>query len=88
MILQETVMHVHRLQIEEHGGLPGVRDFALLESTLARPQNHYAHNKTILIPEIGAIYAQRISQTIHLMMEISRTALVTSFFFLEINDSR
>ena len=83
-ILQETVMHVHRLQIEEHGGLTGVRDFALLESALARPQNHYTHNKTILIPEIGAIYAQSISQNHPFNDGNKRTALVTSFV-LEIN---
>lgn len=84
-ILQETVMHVHRLQIEEHGGLPGVRDFTLLESALARPQNHYAHNQTIRIPEIGAIYAKSISQNHPFNDGNKRTALVTSFLFLEIN---
>ena len=39
----ETVLAVHDIQIQEHGGATGVRDIGLIESALARPQNllHY-----------------------------------------------
>ncbi|MGH8672520.1 MAG: Fic family protein, partial [Burkholderiales bacterium] len=38
------VIAIHAEQIAQHGGKPGIRDVALLESAIARPRNkaHYA----------------------------------------------
>jgi death on curing protein len=35
------VMEMHRLLVEEFGGMPGVRDRRLLEAAVYRPQNGY-----------------------------------------------
>jgi death-on-curing protein len=42
---------IHNEQLREHGGLPGVRDEAALESALARPQQkwHYAEKPDIAV---------------------------------------
>ena len=45
-------IEAHRLLIEEFGGLAGVRDMALLESAISRPQNGYYGN---LIDEASAL---------------------------------
>lgn len=34
-------IEIHRILIDEFGGLPGIRDPALLESAIFRPQNGY-----------------------------------------------
>jgi death on curing protein len=38
------VIEIHRLLIEEFGGLQGIRDQGLLESAIFRPQNGYYNN--------------------------------------------
>lgn len=40
-MLDETVLAIHRLQIQEHGGGEGVRDAGLLESSLYRPKHMF-----------------------------------------------
>ena len=42
-ISRELVLAIHDRQLAEHGGGTGVRDEALLESALARPQQLYAY---------------------------------------------
>jgi death-on-curing protein len=49
--IAETI-EAHRLLIDEFGGLHGMRDMALLESAVARPQNGYYSN---LIEEASAL---------------------------------
>ncbi len=39
----QLVLAIHDRQLAEHGGIGGVRDMALLESALARPQQRYAY---------------------------------------------
>jgi hypothetical protein len=38
-LTEEAVLAIHDEQIAEHGGAPGLRDLALLQSALSRPQN-------------------------------------------------
>ena len=45
-------METHRLLIEEFGGLQGIRDMGLLESSIFRPQNGYYND---LIEEASAL---------------------------------
>lgn len=45
-------IEAHRILNEEFGGLAGVRDMALLESAISRPQNGYYGN---LIDEASAL---------------------------------
>lgn len=49
---------MHAALIDEHGGLHGVRDRALIASALARPQNRYAYaGDACDLAELGATYA-------------------------------
>jgi death-on-curing protein len=42
----EIVVALHAQILAEHGGRPGVRDRAMLESALARPRNRFAYRRT------------------------------------------
>jgi death on curing protein len=44
---------IHNDQLREHGGLPGVRDENVLESTLARPQQKWNYEQ----PDIATLAA-------------------------------
>ena len=43
-LLITVVLAAHRALIAEHGGVDGVRDRGLLESSLARPRNLFAYS--------------------------------------------
>jgi death-on-curing protein len=43
---------IHRILIEEFGGLPGIRDQALLESAISRPRSGYYND---LFEEVAAL---------------------------------
>jgi death-on-curing protein len=48
---------IHNDQLREHGGLPGVRDENVLESTLARPRRKWHHTERPDVPTLAAAYA-------------------------------
>src|SRR5690606_27512173 len=45
-LAKDLILAVHNRQLEEHGGMSGVRDEGLLESALARPQNLFAYGES------------------------------------------
>lgn len=86
--LQLAVVHaMHQLQIEEHGGLDGVRDAGLLESALARPQNRYAYEGSGII-ELAACYAAGIAKNHPFLDGNKRTAFLAAYTFLARNGIR
>lgn len=85
-LLQETVIAIHYRQIAEHGGIEGIRDEALLSSTLARPQNlqAYATSRPDLAG-LAASYAYGIARNHPFVDGNKRTALVAARTFLILN---
>ncbi len=47
--------------IRDKGGSSGIRDEGLLESALARPQNHYAYGERDIF-KLAAAYAEGLSR--------------------------
>ena len=76
----------HDRQINEHGGLPGLRDEGLLLTALARPENayHYSDAKPD-IAEIAAAYGFRIAKNHPFIDANKRTALIAMRLFLKLN---
>ena len=70
--------------VAEFGGLLGTRDAAALESALARPRNLEAHGDPSIF-ELAASYAFGIARNHPFVDGNKRTALVSSFTFLELN---
>jgi death-on-curing protein len=83
-IAQETVLIVHELQIEEHGGAAGIRDAAALESALARPESLAAY-ATPDVCDLAAAYAWGIARKHPFIDGNKRTAFVVAATFLELN---
>ena len=76
----------HDRQINEHGGLPGLRDEGLLLSALSRPENvyHYSDPKPDLA-ELAAAYAFGLAKNHPFNDANKRTALIAMRLFLKLN---
>ena len=75
---------LHQGVIEVGGGSHGLRDAALLESALGRPQNQHAYGETDIF-QLAASYAEAISRNHPFVDGNKRTAFITAINFLEIN---
>jgi death-on-curing protein len=84
-IPSEVVLAIHDEQIAEHGGLAGLRDAALLDSALARPQNAFAYGEKDLC-RLAALYAAGIVRNHPFADGNKRTAFVACELFLTVND--
>lgn len=78
------VEFIHEAVIEIGGGAQGLRDAALLESALARPQNQHAYGETDTF-ELAASYAEAISRNHAFVDGNKRTAFYVAADFLEQN---
>ena len=80
----ETVLAVHDIQIQEHGGATGVRDIGLIESALARPQNlmHYGSPDVV---ELAAEYGFGITKNHGFVDGNKRTTDVVTRLFLRLH---
>jgi death-on-curing protein len=76
-IKESSALAIHDEQIAEHGGLAGVRDMALLQSALARPQNPDAYGKPD-IADLAAAYAAGIARNHAFVDGNKRTAWVVA----------
>lgn len=85
-VKDETVLAIHHRQLEEHGGLEGIRDQGLLQSALYRPKNLFAY--TELPPDIASLaasYAWGIVKNHPFFDGNKRTAYVVVRTFLKLN---
>ncbi len=54
---REDIESIHDMMLEIGGGMPGLRDAAMLESALSRPQNLYAYEEPTIF-DLAASYAE------------------------------
>jgi death-on-curing protein len=80
----DEAMAIHERLLEEHGGLAGVRDAALLESALARPRHRFAYGESDLFI-IAAAYADGIVNNHPFLDGNKRTGFMCAYVFLGIN---
>ncbi len=81
----ETALAIHDRQLAEHGGISGVRDYNLLASALARPQQIAAYGDLPDITTLAAAYAFGIARNHPFADGNKRTAYVTARLFLKLN---
>jgi len=88
-ILLETVLAIHDRQIDDHGGLPGIRDYGLIESAVHRPQTValYAENRFDVF-DLAAAYGYALIQNHGFYDGNKRTAYTATRLFLELNGYR
>jgi death-on-curing protein len=81
-----AVYAIHERQLDEHGGLDGVRDENSVESALARPQNLAAYESPDAAA-LAACYAVGIARNHGFADGNKRTAWVVARLFLALNGS-
>ncbi|MDH3693409.1 MAG: type II toxin-antitoxin system death-on-curing family toxin, partial [Gammaproteobacteria bacterium] len=83
---KSVALSVHERQIAEHGGLTGIRDDGLLNSALAKPQQHYVYAEPSPgIPELAAVLEFGIARNHPFADGNKRTAAVLMELFLDLN---
>jgi death on curing protein len=83
------VLAIHDRQLAEHGGSAGLRDEALLESALARPQQLQAYGGPAPdIADLGAALAYSLARNHPFVDGNKRTAAVCCETFLELNGAK
>lgn len=81
-----AVRAIHEQVLAAHGGAPGVREPALLESAVAAPQATMAGNPLISDPiEVAAAYLHYLCRNHPFIDGNKRTALAACLVFLEAN---
>ncbi len=80
-IEQEVVLAIHEEQLIEHGGGAGVRDLALLESALAKPQQLANYSEPDVF-DLASAYASGIARNHPFIDGNKRTAWVVARLFL------
>ena len=82
----DDVLALHDALLEEHGGLPGLRDRGLLESAVATPgatfDAAFLHEDLF---QMAAAYAFHIAQNQPFVDGNKRTAIGAALVFLDIN---
>ena len=83
-VTNEVASAAHREQLAEHGGGDGVRDAALFESAMMRPQNLAAYGEPDLAA-LAASYAFGIARNHPFVDGNKRTAAVVAETFVLLN---
>ena len=84
-VRRTTVLALHDLLIREHGGRPGCRDLALLDSILDQPQRTWEENRRTCVWETAAVYAQGVCRKRPFHDGNKRTGFLLAGLFLERN---
>jgi death-on-curing protein len=84
-VLRDVVIAVQQILLAEHGGLSGIRDNALLDSALSRPQNLFAYTDPVSIFDLAASYSYGLALNHPFIDGNKRVALTVAAIFLEIN---
>jgi death-on-curing protein len=84
---EAVVLAMHDRLLAEHGGASGVRDKALLESALARPQQLLAYGDADIY-NLAAAYAAGIMRNHPFIDGNKRTGFMTAYVFLARNSTQ
>ena len=84
-VLPEAVISIHQMLLAEHGGLTGIRDKALLDSALSRPQQKFAYDQNASIFDLAASYGFGLARNHPFVDGNKRIALTVAAVFLDIN---
>lgn len=84
-VMPELAQAVHQMLVAEHGGLPGIRDQALLDSALARAQQKATYESGASVFELAAAYSYGLARNHPFVDGNKRVALTVAAVFLELN---
>jgi death-on-curing protein len=82
---ETSVLAIHDEQLQQHGGLAGVRDLGLLKSALARPEQLEAYGSPDVF-DLAAAYAHGMVRNHPFADGNKRTAFVLAETFLVLHE--
>jgi death-on-curing protein len=84
-LTRPMIAMIHSAQIQEHGGSSGVRDEALIESALARPQNKWQYEPAADLFALAAAYGYGLTKNHGFMDGNKRVGFMATYVFLGLN---
>ena len=78
---REECLAIHEMMLAQYGGLAGVRDEGLLDSSLAKPLHLFAYSSPTL-PQLAASYAAGIVHNHPFLDGNKRAGFVVAVVFL------
>ncbi len=84
-LVVRVVTAIHDEALHEFGGLPGIRDFGLLESAVDRARNRFEYEPDSTIFDLGAALCAGITKNHPFIDGNKRTALLATRAFLHLN---
>lgn len=84
-LLPGVVLAIHERLLAEHGGLPGLRDRALLDAALHRPRQIFSYADQPSWFDLAAAYGEGLIRNHPFVDGNKRIALTATAVFLEIN---
>ena len=85
---ERDALTLHDRLLALHGGAEGLRDRTLLQSALARPQQHFTYAESPNMFEMAAAYTSGIVRNHPFVDGNKRTGFVVGILFLEVNGFR
>ena len=85
---KRDTLALHDRLLALHGGAPGLRDEALLESAMTRPRQHYTYGEDPDVVDLAAIYTAGMARNHPFVDGYKRTGFVIGILFLELNGYR
>ena len=82
---ERNALLIHGRLLALHGGASGLRDSGLLQSALARPQQHFTYSASKDVISLGAIYTSGIVRNHPFVDGNKRTGFVLGILFIELN---
>jgi death-on-curing protein len=76
---------VHDDQLQQHGGLPGIRDEGAIESDLARPKHLQTYGDDPSVHRLAAAYGVELARNHGYRDGNKRTAFMAMYVFLRLN---
>ena len=84
-LLEQTIIAVHSVVLEEHGGALGIWDEDMLHSALNRPIDKYAYDSDATIFQLAAAYSFGLAKNHPFIDGNKRVAFLAGTLFLELN---
>lgn len=85
-LIRKIVDVIHDDQLQQHGGLPGLRDEDAVESALARPKHLRAYADNPDVARLAAAYGAGLARNHGYRDGNKRTAFMAMYVFLRLND--
>lgn len=85
---ERDALALHDRLLALHGGAAGLRDETLLNSVLARPQQHYVYAESPDLTDLATAYTAGIVRNHPFVDGNKRTGFVVGILFLELNGYR